>query len=260
MDYFSILLTDYETKLLVFARVLGIFAFNPLLSRRNVPQMVKIGMSVLLAIIASMVVNPEPVDTGEIAGVYLMMLLKEGFIGLAIGFISDMFFQSVQVAGEMMDMQSGLGMAKVFDPVTNSQSSLMGSIISFMLYLYYFAINAHHSYIKIFVLSYNIIPIGNWSINPDFGWALVEFFSVLLALVLKMALPIIVSEIILQFAMGVMMKSVPQIQLMVVNIQLKVAFGFWILFVVAVPLANFIDGYIVTMYETIEEFIPRMIM
>ncbi len=259
MDYFSILLSDYETKLLVFARVLGIFAFNPLLSRKNIPNIVKMGMSVLLAIIASMAVNPEPVDTGEIAGVYIMMLLKEGFVGLAIGFLSDLFFQSIQVSGELMDMQSGLGMAKVFDPVSNTQTSIMGSIIGFMLYLYYFAINAHFSYIKIFVLSYNIIPIADWSINPDFGWALAELFSVMLALVLKMALPIIVSEVIVQFAMGIMMKSVPQIQLMVVNIQLKVIFGFWILFVIAVPLADFIDGYIVTMFETIEEFIPQMI-
>ena len=71
-------------------------------------------------------------------------------------------------------------------------------------------------------------------------------------------MPVIAAELILEFCMGVLMKSVPQIQIMVINIQLKVAFGFAILFLVAVPLSEFIDGYLNTWLDTLESFVTIM--
>ena len=255
MDFFVVLFRSFETNLLIFARILGIFIFNPILSRRNIPTIAKIGVSVFITYIVIMILQPEPVDSGSQAGIYLMMILRESFIGLIIGFITDMFFYMVQVAGEIMDMQSGLGMAKVFDPETRVQMSIMGSFISFMLYLYFFATNAHLSYIRLFVLSYDIIPLGTGGFNPDLGYNITMYFSVLFAMVIKLAMPIMAAELILEFCMGILMKSVPQIQLMVVNIQLKVAFGFMMLFLIAVPISEFVDGYLGTWLETLQSFL-----
>lgn len=256
MDFYSLLFDNFETNLLVFSRVLGIFAFNPLLSRRNISQIVKVVCCILITMIVIMVRQPEPVETGTVIGVYLAMLLKEGFVGAVLGFITDMFFYSVQMSGEIMDMQSGLGMAKVFDPGTNLQMSIMGSFVSFMMYLYFFVINAHLTYIELFVKSFDIIPLGFEGINPDLGISIVEYFSVVLTLVLKIAMPLIVSQTILQFCVGVLMKSVPQIQIMVINIQLKVGFGFLILFLVAVPLSDLIEKFMNTWLETLEGVLP----
>lgn len=256
MDFYSLLFDNFETNLLVFSRVLGIFAFNPILSRRNIPQIVKVVSCILITMIVIMVRQPEPVETGTVIGVYLAMLLKEGFVGAVLGFITDMFFYSVQMSGEIMDMQSGLGMAKVFDPGTNLQMSIMGSFVSFMMYLYFFVINAHLTYIELFVKSFDIIPLGFEGINPDLGISIVEYFSVVLTLVLKIAMPLIVSQTILQFCVGVLMKSVPQIQIMVINIQLKVGFGFLILFLVAVPLSDLIEKFMNTWLETLEGVLP----
>lgn len=256
MDFYTLLFDNFETNLLVFSRVLGIFAFNPILSRRNVPQMVKIICCIFIAMIVVMVRQPEPVDTGEIAGVYLIALLKEGFVGVVIGFVTDMFFYTIQMSGEIMDMQAGLGMAKVFDPGTNLSMSIMGSFVSFMMYLYFFVTNAHMTYIELFVRSFDIVPLGFEGISPDLGITIVEYFSVVLTLVLKLAMPLIVSQTILQFCVGVLMKSVPQIQIMVVNIQIKVGFSFLILFLIAKPLSEFLDKFMDTWLETIEGIIP----
>ena len=214
----------------------------------------KIGISIFISYIVILIVQPVPVDSSN-TGEYLFLILRESMIGLIIGFITDLFFYGVQVAGEIMDMQSGLGMAKVFDPETNVQMSIMGSFLSFMLYLYFFAANAHMSYIRLFVVSYDIIPIGTEGFNADFGYAVAVYFSVLLAMVIKLAMPIMAAELILEFCMGVLMKSVPQIQIMVVNIQLKVAFGFLMLFLLAVPISEFVDRYLDTWLETLTEFV-----
>ena len=256
MDFYSLLFDNFETNLLIFSRVLGIFAFNPILSRRNIPQIVKVVICIIIAMIVITVRQPQPVDTGEVLGVYLAMLLKEGFVGVVIGFITDMFFYSVQMSGEIMDMQAGLGMAKVFDPGTNLQMSIMGSFVSFMMYLYFFVTNAHMTYIELFVKSFDLIPLGFEGVNLDLGITIVEYFSVVLTLVLKIAMPLMVSQTILQFCIGVLMKSVPQIQIMVINIQIKVGFGFLILFLVAVPLSDFIEKFMNTWLETLEGVLP----
>lgn len=254
MDFFTVLFRSFETDLLVFARMLGIFIFNPILSRRNIPTIVKATVTVFITYIAILVVQPEPVDTGIRTGIYLMMICRETVIGLIFGFITDLFFYTVQVAGEVMDMQSGLGMAKVFDPESNVQMSVMGSFISFMMYLYFFATNSHLTLIRLFVMSYDVIPIGSGGFNPDLGYVAASYFSVVLALVIKLAMPIMAAEFILEFCMGLLMKSVPQIQIMVVNIQLKVAFGFAMLFLTAVPLSEYIDGYLDKWLAALESF------
>ena len=256
MDYYTVLFDNFEANLLVFARVLGIFAFNPVLSRRNVPTMVKVIACLLIAMIVVMVKQPQPIDEGTTTGVYLMMILRETFIGVVIGFVTDMFFFSVQMSGDIMDMQSGLGMAKVFDPVTNIQMSIMGSFISFMMYLYFFVTNCHLTYIKLFVYSFDIIPLGVGGFNENLGMIIVEYFSVILTLVLKIAMPITVAAMITQFCEGILMKSVPQIQIMVVSIQLKVGMGFLILYLVAVPLSDFIEKFMGIWLQTIEGLLP----
>lgn len=256
MDFYSLLFDNFETNLLIFSRVLGIFAFNPILSRRNIPQIAKVVTCIIISMIVITVRQPQPVDTGEVLGVYLAMLLKEGFVGVVIGFITDMFFYSVQMSGEIMDMQAGLGMAKVFDPGTNLQMSIMGSFVSFMMYLYFFVTNAHMTYIELFVKSFDLIPLGFEGVNPNLGITIVEYFSVVLTLVLKIAMPLMVSQTILQFCIGVLMKSVPQIQIMVINIQIKVGFGFLILFILAVPLSDFIERFMDIWLETIEGVLP----
>lgn len=157
-----------------------------------------------------------------------------------------------------MDMQSGLGMAKVFDPETNVQMSIMGSIISFMMYLYFFATNAHMSYIQLFVISFDALPIGAEGFNPDLGYNIVSYMSVLLATVIKLAMPILAAGFILEFCVGMLMKSVPQIQIMIVNIQMKVAVGFMMLFLIAIPISEFVDRYLKMWLDTLGEFMTTM--
>ncbi len=258
MNIYDLLVDYVEIGLLIFSRVLGIFMFTPILSRRNIPQTAKIVVTLLITILVASTVNPQPLSEDISTFEYIFMIIKEGFIGLIFGFVMDMFFYTVQMAGDIMDMQAGLGMAKVFDPESNMQMSIMGSYVSFMLYLLFFVTNSHLAYIKIFTLSYEIIPIGEWSFDFNLAYTLVLYFTTILTLVLKMAMPIIVSQMILQFCVGVLMKSVPQIQIMIINIQLKVGFGFLILFIVAIPMSEFIDEFMKICLGTLEGILPMI--
>lgn len=250
------LLSDFDIKLMVFARILGIFSFNPILSRSNIPARVRVGLSLLMAYIVALALPPMEYDAGNTVGQYVLSFAAELFIGVVLGFICDLFVYMIYLAGDIMDAQAGLGMAKVFDPSTHIQMSMYGSFIGFFMYLYFFASNAHLTLIRIFVDSFEVIPLGGGHLNPDLGWTIVSMFSQILVLMMQLAMPVIAAELIVEFCMGILMKTVPQIQIIVVNIQLKVIVGFVVLFAITSPMSEFIADYTDKMLNTCREMLP----
>ncbi|MCM1523081.1 MAG: flagellar biosynthetic protein FliR [Ruminococcus sp.] len=256
MDFWELLLDNFDTKLLIFARILGVFAFNPMLSRRNVPVRMKVGIALLLSVTVALAMDPEPADMGSTMGEYVLCIARELLIGLVLGFVCDLFVYMIYVAGDVMDAQAGLGMAKVFDPSTSIQMSMFGSYAGYITYLYFFASNAHLTLIQIFVDSFEVIPLCSGYVNADLGWTITEMFAHIFVLMMQLAMPVIAAELIVEFCVGVLMKAVPQVQIMVVNIQLKMVFGFIVLFAITSPLGEFIAEYIAKMLNTCREILP----
>ncbi|MBQ7784072.1 MAG: flagellar biosynthetic protein FliR [Oscillospiraceae bacterium] len=256
MDFWEVLFDNFEAKLLIFARILGIFSFNPMLSRSNIPARVRIGATMLITYVVALTLDTGGIDTGNTMGEYVMCFVRELFIGLVLGFICDMFVYMIYLAGDVMDAQAGLGMAKVFDPSTSIQMSMYGSYAGFILYLYFFASNAHLMLIRIFVNSFEVIPLCSGYVNWDIGWLITEMFARIFALMLQLAMPVVAAELIVEFCVGILMKAVPQIQIMVVNIQLKVIIGFFVLFAITSPMGEFIADYTEKLLNTCEEMLP----
>lgn len=256
MDFWDVLLSDFDAVLLIFGRILGIFSFNPLLARSNIPVRVRIGATLLITYVVSLTMDTSGVDTGNTMGEYVMCFAREFFVGLVLGFICDLFVYMIYFAGDIMDSQAGLGMAKVFDPSTSIQMSMYGSFAGFILYLYFFVSNAHLTLIKIFVDSFDIVPLGEGYINAGIGWTMTEMFSNVLVIVMQLAMPVVAAELIVEFCIGVLMKVVPQVQIMVVNIQLKVIFGFIVLFAITSPIGEFIASFTENMLNTCQEALP----
>ena len=253
--FWNTLLNNHQANILVFARVMGIFAFNPIFSRKNIPSYVKIGASLGLTIIIVTSQGQQSVEYNSL-GSFAVAVLLETLIGFVLGFLTQMFLSTMLVAGDVMDTQSGLGMAKIYDPSSGVQMPLFGSITTYMFVLYFFVTNAHLSYIKIFALSYQIIPLGVQHINTNVGMVIVEYFATILTLSLKLAMPMIVAQLLLEICTGILMKTVPQIQVMAVSMQLKLIFGLLLLYVLAVPMSNFLDTYMNTMMQSLEGILP----
>lgn len=256
--FFDELLNNYQTYLLIFARIFGVFLYNPILSRKNVPTQVKIGTSIALSCVIGMpLVGTVNVYFDSVV-ILAVAFLKEGIVGVILGFITQMFFSTLLVSGESMDMLSGLGMAKIYDSSSGIQMSAFGTIMNYIFILYFFITDCHLSYIKIMVLSYDFVPIGFNSLNPDLFKNIVLFFGTILTMAMKLALPIIVAQLILDFCVGILMKAVPQIQVMQVNIQVKLLFSLFLIFLISTPLCECIEKYMNEMIDTLVSVLPSI--
>ncbi len=255
-EFWNVLMDNMDATLMIFARVLGIFSFNPILSRGNVPGRVRAGGALFITYVIAMTINVGELQIGDTAGEYVLCIIRELSVGLILGFICDMFVYLIFFAGEIMDSQAGLGMAKIFDPSSHMQMSLYGSYIGYMFYLYFFVSDSHLTLIKIFVDSFETIPLCTGFASYNFGWTAVEMFAGIVTLMVQLAMPIMAAELIVEFSVGIMMKAVPQIQIMAVNIQLKVLVGFAVLFAITPALSEFITSYMDNMLETCKNALP----
>lgn len=243
---------SFLVYILVFCRMGGMIFFNPLLTRQNILARFRVALVVALTI----VIAPQLLDTGpesltDLGLVFSMA--KELIVGMVCGYIFQIYYYLLIFAGDIMDIEFGLSMAKVFDPGTNIQMSISGKLLEILFVLYFFITDCHLVMIRIFTSSYEIIPINGVVLSQGAASAMIQLFISVFSLAIRLILPFIAAEFVLEVVMGVLMKLIPQINVFVMNLQFKILLGLVLLFLFASPITNFIDNYMNMMLHGMEE-------
>lgn len=250
---------DFTYFLLILARMSGCVFFNQIFGRGNLPVLLKTSMSLFLTVTIYGMLPPEGnLVVGTIIE-YAWLILKEIFIGFLIGHIVNMFFSTVVISGEIIDMQTGMSMSKIYDPSSNLSMGISGSFLNIILILVFFSANGHLTLIQIFITSCKLIEIGNFSIPHDLFQNMIEIFQQILILSLKLSMPIMAVEIIMEAGIGILMKAIPQIQVFSVNVQLKIIVGLLLIVLLVPTFATFIDKTITLMFDTLQNSLSSLI-
>ena len=180
--------------------------------------------------------------------------MREVIMGLVIGSVFQLFFYMVYVAGDLMDTVFGLSMGKVMDPAGGVQTAILGQFINVFFFLYFFATGCHLLTVKLFAYTYEVIPVGAARlVTQDIAWYLVSIFGSVFLMVIKLALPFVAAEFVLEVSMGVLMKLIPQIHVFVINIQSKILLGILLMMLFARPIGAFIDSYYGMMMSEVQK-------
>ena len=249
---------NFTLLLLIFMRMSGCVMFNPILGRRNLPTIFQVGLTLILTLFSYPLVPAQALEIGSFL-VFFVVAIKELLIGFIIGFIIQMFMSIIQVSGEMIDMQLGISMSKVYDPSSNVSMPLSASYINIMFILIFFAANGHLTLIQIFTKLCTILPYGDQLVNPSVYQNLVSMFSLILIYAVKISLPVLAAEFITEIAVGLVMRAVPQIDVFTVSIQLKVIIGFAVILIMVPPLATFLERLINLMFDNISHIFSAFV-
>lgn len=250
---------DFTYFLLILARMSGCVFFNPILGRRSLPTILTTALSLFMAITAYGVL-PSGVNV-QISSliVFALLVVKEIFIGYIIGYIINIFFSVVVISGEILDMQTGMSMSKIYDPNSNISMGITGSFLNLILMFLFFGSNGHLTLIKIFITSCKLIEIGNFTLPKELFYNMVQLFQQILVLSLKISMPLMAVEIILEAGIGILMKAIPQIQVFSVNVQLKIIVGLLLIMILVPTFSTFIDNTITLMFDTVEKSLSALI-
>ena len=237
---------------LVFMRMTGAIALNPILGRSNIPNPVKGAMILVLSFLlyggTDGVLAHEPAFMLEFG----FMLVKELMVGFAIGFSMELSFAVVRFAAAVLDYTMGLSMAQTYDPQYNTQMTITSGMYYTFLVLLFLAGNGH---VRLMALIYSSARL----IRPELSALMLEIFKTSIATGLQLAFPILAMELVTETAVGILMRIIPQINVFAVNFQLKIIVGLMMLLYMFTPVASKMYTIIDNLFLYVEQALRLMI-
>lgn len=249
---------NFPGFLLIFVRVTSFFLMMPLFSYRTIPTNHKVGIGFFLTWIIYYTLD---IPVIEIDLSYFLLIMKEAFVGIVIGFIAYLMLSAIQVAGGLIDFQMGFAIANVIDPQTGAQSPLMGQYFYTIALLLLLTIDGHHLMIDGIYHSYQFISLDQaWLPFGDTN--IIEFvlrtFSQMFMLAFQMALPVVGSLFLVDVALGIMARTVPQLNIFVVGVPIKIAVGLIMIFILMSVMTTVMSHMIEIMLYTMRNFMDLL--
>ncbi|HOT49595.1 MAG TPA: flagellar biosynthetic protein FliR [Candidatus Hydrogenedentes bacterium] len=244
--------------ILVMARVSGLIVSAPVLGSANFPAMGKIGLVGLTAALIAPTLAPLHMAIPDDPLAFALVGAGEFLIGLLMGFVMTIVFGSIQVAGQIMDMQTGFGMMNVFNPALETQFPIFGFFLFIVAVLVLLATNGHHLMLRALASTYDQIPLGGFVLRPKLIWEVSQWGRAMFYDGLMIAAPVGAAMLVAYVVMGLVGRVVPQIQLFVVGFPVTIALS---LVVVAVSLElyiGFLDGMYGEMFSNVSTVIQGM--
>lgn len=236
---------------LIMMRMSGFILLNPIYGRSNIPMRLKAGLIFVLTLVVytnSAGEAFEAVSTFEFG----FLLIKEFVAGYIIGYVMQLFFFIISFSGYIIDYQMGLSMATVYDPQSNSQMAVTGSVLQTWFMLMFFAVDGHLALMKIMLTSAEIVPYGGILITQGLAVRMIEIFLECVELGIRFSIPIIAAEMLVEVGIGILNKAVPQISVFVINIQIKLIVGLGLLFIMFSPIGEYLNKIMTNMMKTVQ--------
>ena len=224
---------------LILARMSGFILFNPLFGRQSIPGIVKSGFILLLGITAFTMTTYRPAVPDSILELGVRLFLEMG-MGYLVGIVMNFFFYIPLLGGETIDIQMGMSMGKTYDPGSQASTTVTASLLNILTMLLFFAANGHHTLLRVFLVSGEVVPYGQAAFGEHVYAALMELFVTCTVMAIKLCLPILAAELLGQVGMGILMKVIPQINVFAINIELKVIIGLVLLLLLMTPFSEYL--------------------
>ena len=245
----DILVQFYEQVdilLLIFVRVIAFLSVLPAVSHRHMMVTVRVffALSISVALFMSGVVTSVTyVDTP--AG-YVFLILQEFLVGTIMAFVVFSVYNLVYFTGQIIDFQIGLAMVNVLDPMTQIQVPIVGNLLYFVMIALLVASGGLHLLFGAFFHSYAVLPIGMGVVlgNQGIAWYMTLLLVDSIILAVRISMPVLGAMMIINAALGIMVKTVPQMNIFVVGLPIKLLVGLILLYLVMTPAAATIHRHV----------------
>ncbi|MCY6483696.1 fused FliR family export protein/FlhB family type III secretion system protein [Clostridium aestuarii] len=218
--------TVYFTAfILVFLRISAFFMVVPVFFPKGTPKIIK---GILPASIAFMLLPGIDYSSVNLINSNFQLMvfgITEITTGLTLGFITTLCFYCIRYAGSMMDMQVGFAMLSMFDPSANSNVTLIERILYWLSLIIFLIIDGHHMLIKTLVETFDVIHIGKFILSQKSAMHVIEVFIKYFELGLRIAIPIVLIIILTDLTMGLVARTVPQLNVMILGMPVKILLG-----------------------------------
>ena len=214
----------------LFIRVSGLLISSPIFGRKFVPNSSKIGFCVVLTLVfITGLPAPQTYPIFDNLLVYILICVRELLFGVSMGFVLTTMFNATLTAGNIMDTQIGFSMASLYDAQNNTQIPISGNLFNTMLLITFFAVDGHLKLIEVLYRTIEAVPIGTAVAPAAILWTAAEVMSKAFVLSVMVAMPVLAAGLLMEFALGAIIRTVPQMNMFVIGIPLKIIVGLLIM-------------------------------
>ncbi|WP_277810606.1 flagellar biosynthetic protein FliR [Chromohalobacter canadensis] len=239
-----------------FVRILAFLAATPIWNQHGVPRQVSIILGALLAVVIAPTLPPMP-DTPIFSVSSLGILMQEMLIGIAMGMVLRVTIAVVQAAGEFIGLQMGLAFATFFTPGVGN-SMVLSRIFQMITLLMFLALNGHLMTLEILANSFQTLPIGGPRVDGSAGELIAYWGGEIFKSGVLLALPLIVSLLIINLTLGVLNRASPQLSIFSIGFPMTLTTGLVLLMTLMPDLLRFLEIVFSDSLHMMQEVVQRL--
>lgn len=248
----TVLQRELGIHLMPFFRIAGVLMVAPVVGARLVPVRVRIALAVAATVVLSPLVPMQAALDLSVATAFVVA--QEVLVGIAMGFLLQMIFDALIVAGQTIAMSMGLGMATLVDPQRGMTVPVVSQFFVILGMLIFLSLGGHLALFEMLAGSFTLLPVGA-PLPIDGLMTLVGFGSRMFAGAIQIALPAVTALLIVNIAFGVMSRAAPTLNLFAVGLPAAMLAGFLVLVITIGNLPGLVARLLTAALETVAAFL-----
>lgn len=230
-------------------RVAAVFMMTPILYAISMPVTVRMFVVLGLSVALAGGLSTAPVAVAS-AGGFIQAAAAELALGATLGLGILLAFGAFTVAGHLLDVQIGFGIAQVFDPVSQRQLPILTSAFNQLAVLVFFVVNGHHALLRGISYSLERFPLGGEWVVGQAVEPLLRQVGGLFSLGFALAAPVAFCILMLELALGVVSRNLPQMNMFAIGIPVKIVVGLAALSLWFAGMGGVMNRVYATIYQT----------
>jgi flagellar biosynthetic protein FliR len=217
----------FGALLTIGVRITGIMLFAPFFGSVVIPARVKaVLVMALTALLYPMLSTKMPqMNISQ----WPMMVFSELLIGVALGVVTNIVFDGVQMAGQVLSVQMGYSLVNILDPQTQVESTVMATFHQTIAMLIFLRLNVHFWILRALVNSFDYLPPSSGHFGASFTSSVLHAGSSVFSIGIQIAAPVLSATLLADIALGLLGKASPQLPLMLLGPAVKSVLGILVL-------------------------------
>jgi flagellar biosynthetic protein FliR len=221
----SIPLLQLQAYFLIFLRVAAILMSMPIFNGNSIPILFKFGLALGTSLLLFPLLDLEAFPPLTDLGGFAVGAVGEILLGAMIGMAVNLIFVGLQIAGQLSGYQMGMALAEVMDPADGEQIPLLAQFYQIFAFLIFLTVNAHHWFLKALAESFRLVPPFGFKLGGALIDQLMRMGGNMFVIAIKVGAPVIAALLLTSIALGLVARTVPQMNVFFVAMPLKIMIG-----------------------------------
>jgi len=213
-----------------FARIAGFFMVMPLFGTRLVTARVRLYLALFTTVVITPLLPPMPVIEG-IGLQTFIIIAQQLLIGIALAFSLEILMNIFIMSGQLVAMQTGLGMAMMVDPSNGVNVAVVAQWFLVFVNLLFVTLNGHLVAIEVMADSFYTMPVGAGSLSGNTLFEIARLAQWMFSAAMVLALPAVAAMLVVNIAFGIMARLAPQLNIFAVGFPVTMMLGLIVLWI-----------------------------